>query len=148
MRSEPVESLFAPPESEPMTTTKTARDMRNAGRPFSNRADCLALGEVVPTDFITCAAFAARIVRLTITATTFNARTMKCTFSMWSVHGGYTGIHTTQAHQRKQAGNSNCLSVFSPLRTGLYVHTTLRCFAYPNSKYAILASPSKTTLQG
>lgn len=147
MRSEPVESLFAPPESEPMTTTKTARDMRNAGRPFSNRADCLALEEVVPTYLITCAAFAVSTVRLIITTPTVNDRTMKCTFGVWSVHG-YTGVRTIQAHQRIQAGNSNCLSVFGPLRTGFYVHTTLRCFAYPNSKYAILASPSKTTLQG
>lgn len=87
MRSEPVESLFAPPESEPMTTTKTARDMRNAGRPFSNRADCLALGEVVPADFITCAAFAARRVSLTIAKPRLNAKTMKCTLGTWSVHG-------------------------------------------------------------
>lgn len=37
---------------------------------------------------------------------------------------------------------------FDPLRASLYVHTTPRCFAYPNPKYAILASSSKTTLQG
>lgn len=43
MRSEPAESLFAPPESEPMTTTtKTARDARNTGRLFSNRTRYLA----------------------------------------------------------------------------------------------------------
>lgn len=52
VRSEPVESLFAPPISEPMTTTKTARDIRNTGRPFSNHTNCLALEEVAHVDLI------------------------------------------------------------------------------------------------
>lgn len=76
VRSEPVESLFAPPESEPMTTTKTARDGRNTGRPFSNRANYLALEEVAHADFIKCAAFAARTARRMTTTPTLNASTV------------------------------------------------------------------------
>lgn len=128
MRSEPVESLFAPPESEPMTTTKTARDMRNAGRPFSNRADCLALREVVPADFISCAAFAARTVRLTITATAFNARAMKCTFSMWSVHG-YTEYaqpkHIRESRQEIRIA-SLYLALYGPASTSTPPSDALR----------------------
>lgn len=50
-----------------MTTTKTARDIRNAGRPFSNRVHYVASRDIIYADFINSVASATRTTGRIIT---------------------------------------------------------------------------------